>query len=563
MKCKPLSIGLNVAGNEVLYPSSQSTVNCSPAILPHFIDLGFNLFRILISWERLQPELAGMLQAGTTPSATVNFDADYVTLIQQFVSTCSENKVSCILQIVNGGWYDSEYNPSYINDGTSSCPENGYVYIDQPATTINGVSVVGPTTSQFVNMWTTLASVTNIPGNPYVRFGLGTNPTLDNTTWSTICNSVISTLRSQNIDNIIHVDLQNSDPTDLSSFSLLNDPADKLILNVNYYDDNNNGEGQSVVSSDDYVACAISTNSTWSSLNPSCDSKICFGDVRFDSGQISMEALPKFLNYVRDNISTYDSVCLYAIGGGSNLPSCYNLNYVIVGGGFVDQPQITTAAKYTSTYETSGIYSALSVNLATNPVQYTLGSPYGSANQSLSSGQLFLPFSPFADGIKSLTIECWLQQPQTLSDTEGYLFGCDTTFGVKVSNSFITFFYGNDSYVDIVVPNIYNDLKWHHYELGFSDNGIYAFIDGQLLGFSILKQSFDVNPVHGTIMGIRSNGKLIGDTNVAIAGNISGFAIWNTLQHTATFSIPTDYYSGMESNLYANFPFNGNIDCQM
>lgn len=55
MKCKPLLIGLDVTGNEVLYPSTTRVID--PTILNHYISKGFNIFRILFRWERLQPDL--------------------------------------------------------------------------------------------------------------------------------------------------------------------------------------------------------------------------------------------------------------------------------------------------------------------------------------------------------------------------------------------------------------------------------------------------------------------------------------------------------------------------
>lgn len=562
MTCKPLLLGLDVAGNEVIYPTSQTTAACSPAILDHYIDLGFNIFRVLISWERLQPALAESLTS-TTPSITpIPLDADYASLLQAFVQKCSDAKVYCILQLVNGGWYDSQYNPSYTNDGTTSCPSSGFVYINQPATTIDGVTVIGPTTGQFSNLWQLIANLDGISQNPYVRFGLGTNPTIGDTDWATICNTVISNLRASSIQNICHVDLMNSAITSINDYDLFTDPS--IVLNINYYDDDNNGMGTSVQSSDDYVACAIAAKSLLQNVASNCSVKLSFGDVRFDSGALSLLALPKFLSYLRDNIDVYDSVCLYAIGGGINLPECYNLNQVTVNNVTSDVPQITIAEGYTTSYEVSGIYSALTVNLTTDPITYVPGSPFGNSYQSLSSGQLFLPFSIFSTGVQSVTVECWINFILgATTNLAGYIFGSQDTFSATITASTLTFSYGADSYIEFDTTNTLIDGNWHHLELGIDNTGVYCFVDGKLLGKSILKQSFDYNPTHGTLCGIRSNGKVIGDTNPAISANISNFVVWNKLLHSSDFTPPTNYYSGLESDLVANFPLNGDIDCWM
>lgn len=555
MKCKPLLIGLDVTGNEVLYPSTSRVIN--PTILNHYISKGFNIFRILFRWERLQPDLKNNLVAANTPSLNVPFDATYLNVLLSYVDICVKNKVQCILQLDNGGWYDVSYNKTYKNDGTTACPESNYVYVNQKTTTIGATNYVGPSIAQYANLFVKLANTTNngytLLNNPYVRFGLGQNTTIDNKKWVPVVASLISNLRDNKVNNILHYDFKNSGYDDLSDVSQIVDSQNKSILNVNHYNDATNGNGTSVLSTDNYLMTAVTIDKTMSSLNSS--SKISFGDVRFDSGSTSITAMCKFLDYAKTNISTFESVCFFGIGDSGGLPSCYDLNYTSKSDGTTtDKTQITDILNPPVSVDTD-----VSLVPDTNSsAKFIYGSPFGATYQSLTGGKLYLPFNILNNGM-SFTLECWYQKP--LNDTSiGALIGSKDSIGIVFNSSSIEYYCGDTSYINMITRTNYSDNKWHHYEINVDSTGMYFFIDGKLIGKSNMVLS-KLDNIFTNFIGIRS---LSNDsTSDTLNGNISNFVVWSGLRHNTDFDVPTAYYSGTETNLMLNFKLNGTLDSEI
>lgn len=551
MKCKPLSLGLDVSGLEVLYPN-QSRTN-DPSIISHYVSLGYNLFRILFRWERLQPSLINNLQSGL-PSTSVTFDSTYLNLILSYVEECQNLGVNCILVLDNSGWYDVSYNSSYVNDGTEACPSSNYVYLGQGQTTINNTTYIGPSIAQYSNMWITLAesqiNSTSISNSSYVRFGLGQRPTLYDDVWIPYMNQLIANLRSANINNILYVDTQGSSIDTISDFSNIDDSLNKTICNVNYYDDGNNGNGTAVLTTTDYLNAAVLLASI--SRNSSSPFKISFGDVRFDSGSTAITALNNFIGYVKNNIDVFESVCLYAIGDSNNIPTSYNLNYTTSSSGTITYPtQITTAPSSPIVTQINNEASILSGST----VSYIYDSPFGSTYQSLETGELSLPVVT-SNSNTSLTIEFFLKRLS--GDTSvGYVFGNSKGISVWFDSSYVYARIGNESYLQVKIDNLYLDSAWHHYEIGFDPSNILFFIDGKIVGKSILSTTKNLDGDLTLPNGVRDNGGVY--TSTPINGYISNLVIWSELKDKSNFDVPTSYYSGTENNILLNLTLNGVI----
>ena len=551
MKCKPLILGVDISGMEVLYPSTGRTLD--PSVIPNYISQGYNMFRILFRWERLQPSLIPNLITSNTPNMNVVFDATYLSEIMSFVEEVIKNNGIALIQLDNGGWFDVSFDDTFVNDGTKTCPASNYVYINQTSTTIGSVNYNGPTTAQFSNLWITLASqiYNNIPLSNYsnVRFGIGQNTTLDNSIWIPIVKDVIDNIRASNITNTLHYDLQNSSYAGISYVDNITD--ENSILNINHNNDGNSVNGNSVLTTDDYLMTAVMVNKIIDATNMS--PKVSFGDVRFDSGTTSITALQKFISYLAQNISTFESVCLFGIGDSMKLPTSYNLNYITNSDGTITYPtQITDAKSSVGTNTSSETISMLPVN--SSVYNFIYDSPFGSSFQSLNAGSLYLPFNILSDGM-NLTLECWFKSSST--NTTGTLFGADSMINLVLSNTMITLKIGNKDYLEFKTDKNIFDGTWHHFQLCCDKNsGIYFFIDGKVIGLSNLKLSkFDVD--YTKYIGIRSSGN--DSTSSVLDGMISNFCVWSTSKNEIEFTPPTSYYVGNEDGLIMSFKFDGDI----
>lgn len=551
IKCKPLILGLDVSGMEVLYPLNTRTND--PSIITHFAKLGYKQFRILFRWERLQPSLITDLKSGVA-SSTVTFDADYLATLLSYVSICDTNNVNCVLQLDNGGWFDVSYDPTYANTGAGDCPSSNYVYIGQDATTINSTSYVGPSVAQFSNMWITLANQSingmTLSSNSLVKFGLGQKTTLESDRWLPIMNSTIKNLRNASINNRLYVDFTNSSSDYILDFESIADSTSNTICNINYYDDGNSGNGSAVTSTDGYLMEAMSIASIFRGMNAS--GKVSFGDVRFDNRSTSITALEKFLTYTSSNIDVFESVCLFAIGDSHNIPTSYNLNYTTdSSGNITDVSQITTALNLPSNISTNTSVS----EITGTTVSYIQDSPFGDSYQSLETGQLYIPYQILSKS-NSFTIELFYKRP-TNDASVGYLFGSDSNIGIYFDATNLYFKIGETSYWKVTLADSYNDGNWHHYEIDVDSNGgIIVFIDGSIVAKSNLAIKNTLDPDYTKYFGIRSDSNT---TSTAINGNISNLVIWGTNKHDAAFSVPTGYYSGGENYILFNLKLNGDL----
>ena len=549
IKCKPLILGLDVSGMEVLYPLHTRTND--PSIITHFANLGYKQFRILFRWERLQPSLITDLKSGIA-SSVVTFDVEYLTTLLSFVNVCDTNNVNCVLQLDNGGWFDVSYNHTYVNTGAGDCPSSNYVYIGQDTTTINSTSYVGPSVAQFSNMWIALANKTidgkTLASNPLVKFGLGQKTTLESDRWIPIMNSVIKNLRNASINNRLYVDFTKSSSDYILDFEQISDSISNTVCNVNY-DAVNSGKGTAVTSTDGYLMEAMSIASIFRGMYAS--GKVSFGDVRFDNSPASITALEKFLAYTSSNINVFESVCLFAIGDSHNIPSSYDLNYSITSGNITDAKQITTALNLPSNIITNT--SVSEINGTT--VSYIQDSPFGDSYQSLETGQLYIPYQILSKS-NSFTVELFYKRPKNDASV-GYLFGSDSSIGIYFDAANLYFKIGETSYWKVTLKDSYNDGGWHHYEIDVDANGgIIVFIDGSIVAKSKLSIKNILDPDYTKYFGIRSDSNT---TSNSINGNISNVVIWGANKHDAAFRVPTGYCSGGEDNLLFNLKLNGDL----
>lgn len=554
MKCKPLILGLDITGLEVDYPLTTRTLD--PTVIPNYVSQGYSLFRLLLSWERLQPSLASYLVSGTTAPLSIPLDSNYVADILKFVDACTQNNVNIILQFDRGGWYDVSFDGTYVNDGTTSCPSSNFVYVGQTTnTTVNSVNYIGPTVSQFSNMFISLMAelYESEPLSSYsnIRIGLGQNTSIENSEWVPIINTTMANIRTAGISNIIHFDFYDSGYDGMSYLSSITDT--NSIFSINHNNDGNNGSGTAVLTTDDYLMTAIAINNTFQNITTPV--KISFGDVRFDSGSTSLTSLENFISYLSQNISTFESVCLFGIGDSKNLPSYYDLNYTTTSGVITYPVQITTASSSKTSLPSKTNISLSEITL--NSTTYIYDSPFGTSYQSVSSGNLYLPYNVFNNGM-NLTIECWFKSDGTT--TSGILFGASNLLVLSLSSTLIDMKIGDLDYIQFKTDTNIFDQTWHHFEIDIDNSsGIYFFIDGNLIGKSIVTWDH-LDSDFTKYLGLNADGNTLPSNT--LSGEFSNLVIWNKALHTEDFSLMTTYYTGMEDSLFLCFPLNGNLKSQ-
>lgn len=160
--------GINFPGPAIaghVYPGSINTNYHFPsaADVKSYADFGFEIIRLAITWERLQPKLGQP------------FDADYLRRIHDFVDEASRQDIRVVIDVHNYGKYKGE---------------------------LIGTEAV--TNEDFEKLWYDLAE--EFRQDQHVLFGLMNEPNKQNAiTWSVIAQDAVSAIREANATQTILV----------------------------------------------------------------------------------------------------------------------------------------------------------------------------------------------------------------------------------------------------------------------------------------------------------------------------------------------------------------------
>jgi hypothetical protein len=154
-----------------------------------------------------------------------------------------------------------------------------------------------------------------------------------------------------------------------------------------------------------------------------------------------------------------------------------------------------------------------------------------------------------------LTIEWWFKSTgitgsPAIIGTNGclYAYGNATTTVFRIGNG------STNVYIDVTTTQ-YVDGNWHHVEYNSGPAGSFIFYDGVLKGSSTTAFTA-TGPGDNFPIGVRGNGKN-GQTGTPYTADFACVSFWTKQKHTANFTRPTDYYTGLEPGILAYYPLNG------
>ena len=514
-------LGMNISGLDLNFSFTQNQAH-----IQHFASLGFNVFRIPFKWELIQPTLGGTI------------DPTYLANMMNYVNLGTQLGVQILLDMHNYGAY------------------NGNLTL----------SSGGPTTAQLSNCWVQIATSPGIMNNPNVRLGIQNEPHIDTADWTVIHNQIVSDLRAAGVTDWVHAAVNNGPMLGVGSINGFVDSLNKTYFEGHQYTDPTQ-QGKAAIAAanlSDYIALACRAVQLYRQTGSTV--KLFWGEVGFDTGATAMASLALFLGYIQQNAATFNGITFWSAGqefgtnyvydmndtNGTDMPQTVYAQQFLPGGAQYGYNNPIIAYQGSLVSSTTASYSAAGTGPFPNSAQ-------GSVWELTAMFQA--PYSVTPSSSTACTMETMFALlPGTF--VGGSLLGANGTMWVTTSGtSSLEFRMGNGTTAVLITISIaaYLDGKPHHVEFGADATGIYIFIDGVLKGSSTT--SFAASgPTLNTTSGVRSSGKNGGGSTSFGLGNV---AFWSYLRHSANFTPPTDYYTGMEPGLFAFFPLNGNLNCYL
>ena len=201
-----------------------------------------------------------------------------------------------------------------------------------------------------------------------------------------------------------------------------------------------------------------------------------------------------------------------------------------------------------------------STDAEARPRMMTTAAPTGSVwDQTLAfctNSAMRLP----PNGATELTLDIMFQSNGNTNTNGMPLFGTYQVMCAYMNNSVVSISWGKGSVNPTISMTPYFDGNPHHFEMSGGPAGLFCFIDGEMIyqntSTTLIGSGASIG---GFQMGYRADGSYV-PSGGPLVMNLASFAIWSIQRHTAAFTPPTTYYTGMEPGLLGYWPMNGDTN---
>ena len=278
------------------------------AEIDYYATKGFELIRLPLLWERLEPTLNGPL------------DPSYLAQIEDVVGYATSKGIKVDIDPHNYG----EYNGQLI--GSAQVP-----------------------VAAFATLWSKLAA--DFVTNPDVIFGLMNEPTMPDTQWLPAVNAAIAAIRATGADQEIWVPGNNNTGAAWPGSENANvlvpgvvDPLHNYAFEIHQYLDPGRSGSSPVISATEGVT-DLTAVTQWAAQN---HVRLVLGEIGVGTEATDLVALDNTLNYMTQHTDVWQSVAYWA-GGPLWNSFGYRLSAEPTGIGtsnVVDKPQMAILEHY-------------------------------------------------------------------------------------------------------------------------------------------------------------------------------------------------------------------------
>lgn len=300
-----MDVGINLWGSDWLQDGQY--LFPTEAEIDYYAAKGFSHIRLPFTWETIQPDLNGKL------------DANYVALIQKTVDYAKSQGLDVVLDVHNYG--------SYKGDMIGSA--------DVPV-------------SAFADLWGKIAS--EFADDTNVRFGLMNEPQLDSAgDWLEAANDAIAAIRNAGANQQVLVPgaywtgawswTSTDNASVIGATGAIVDPAGNYAIEVHQYLDDTSGQNSWVVSETIGVE-RLTAITQWARA---AGVQLYLGEFGVADNAKALAALDNMMQYITKNQDVWESAA-YWVGGSANTDYMYSVEPDF---GLFDVPQMDVLENFT------------------------------------------------------------------------------------------------------------------------------------------------------------------------------------------------------------------------